>query len=94
MLRIAREAIVNVVRHAEAGRMEIHLDFRASTFYLEVRDDGRGIVPNDPAEAHKQGHFGLSGIQNRASLMGGRCDVRPRPGGGTIVALELPLAHV
>ena len=91
--RIGREAIVNVVSHAEASRIEIHLDFRASTFYLEVRDDGRGMSPNELAEARKRGHFGLSGIQNRASLMGGRCEVRRRPGGGTIVAVELPLAQ-
>ena len=90
--RIGREAIVNVVRHAQASRIEIHLDFRANVFYLEVRDNGRGVSPNEVAEAQRQGHFGLGGIQNRAVLMGGRCDLRPRPGGGTIVALELPLA--
>jgi signal transduction histidine kinase len=90
--RIGREAIVNVVRHAEASRIEIALDFRATTFYLEVRDNGRGVGPNESADARKRGHFGLSGIQNRASVLGGRCAVRPRAGGGTIVALELPLA--
>jgi signal transduction histidine kinase len=90
--RIGREAIVNVIRHAEASRIELHLDFRASSFYLEVRDNGRGVSATEAAEARKAGHFGLSSIQNRASLMGGRSEVRPRPGGGTIVALELPLA--
>ena len=90
--RIGREAIVNVVRHAEASRIEIHLDFRANAFHLEVRDNGRGVSTNEAAEARKRGHFGLGSIQNRASVMGGRCEVRPRPSGGTIVALELPLA--
>ncbi len=90
--RIGREAIVNSVRHAEASRIEIDLDFRPNTFYLEVRDNGRGVSPNQAAGARKAGHFGVSSIQNRASLMGGRCEVRPRPSGGTIVALELPLA--
>jgi len=89
--RIGREAIVNAVRHAEASRLEIHLDFRASTFYMEVRDNGCGVSPHEAAEARKRGHFGLGSIQNRASLLGGRCEVRPRPGGGTIVTLELPL---
>ena len=90
--RIGREAIVNVVRHADASRLEIHLDFRTTTFALEVQDNGRGVSPNEAAEARKRGHFGLSNIQNRASLLGGHCEVRPRPGGGTVVALELPLA--
>ena len=89
--RIGREAIVNVVRHADASRLELHLDYRATTFSLEVRDDGRGVSPGETAEARRRGHFGLSGIQNRAALLGGRCEVRPRAGGGTIVALELPL---
>jgi signal transduction histidine kinase len=90
--RIGREAIVNVVRHAEASRLEVHLDFRANMLHLEVRDDGRGVDPKDAAEAGAGGHFGLAGIQHRASLLGGRCDIRARTGGGTIVALELPIS--
>jgi signal transduction histidine kinase len=91
VFRIGREAIVNVVRHAEANRIEIHLDYRPSAFCLEVRDDGCGFTPSEVEEARKRGHFGLSGIRDRAVHLGGRCDVRPRTGGGTIVALELPL---
>ena len=91
--RTGREAIVNVVRHAEASRIEIALDFRATAFSLEVRDDGRGVGPAEAAAARRRGHFGLSGIESRAAHLGGRCEVRPRPGGGTVVALELPLAQ-
>jgi signal transduction histidine kinase len=91
--RIGREAIVNSVRHAKASRIEIHLDYRPMTLALEIRDDGRGVNAGEAAEARKQGHFGLDGIQNRASLMGGRCEVRPGSTGGTVVALELPIAH-
>ncbi len=89
--RIGREAIVNAVRHAQASRIEIHLDFRPNAFCLEVQDDGRGFGAPDAEEARERGHFGLSGMRDRATRMGGRCDVHPRPGGGTIVALELPL---
>jgi signal transduction histidine kinase/ligand-binding sensor domain-containing protein len=91
--RIGREAIVNAVRHAEASRIEVHLDFRPRTFCLEVQDDGRGFSPIEAEEARKRGHFGLSGIQARAVHLGGRCDVRPGPSGGTVVALELPLTQ-
>jgi signal transduction histidine kinase len=91
VFRIGREAIVNVVHHAEANRMEIHLDYRSRTFCLEVRDDGRGFSSSDAEAARQRGHLGLSGIRDRAMHLGGRCDIRPRPGGGTIVALELPL---
>lgn len=90
-VRIGREAIVNVVRHAEANRIEVHLDFRPGTFCLKVQDDGRGFSPIEAEVARKRGHFGLRGIQDRAAHLGGRCEVQPRPGGGTVVALELPL---
>jgi signal transduction histidine kinase/ligand-binding sensor domain-containing protein len=93
VFRIGREAIVNVIRHADARRIEIHLDFRPSTVYLEVRDDGRGVSPEAANGARNRGHFGLSGMQNRASLLGGVCEIRSRPEGGTIVALELPLTQ-
>jgi signal transduction histidine kinase/streptogramin lyase len=89
--RIGREAIVNAIRHADATLIEIRLNADSSALLLEVRDNGRGIEPDEAAEARQQGHFGITGIQHRASLLGGRCDVRAHPDGGTIVALALPL---
>ena len=89
--RIGREAIVNALRHAEADRIEIHIDYRPRTFSLEVRDDGRGFTPADAEAARARGHLGITGIRERAAQLGGRCDFQPRPGGGTIVTLELPL---
>lgn len=91
--RIGREAIANAVQHAAAHRLEIHMEFSAHTFRLEVRDDGRGFTATDVENARSHGHFGLGGARERAARAGGRCDVLPRPGGGTIVAVELPLAE-
>jgi len=93
VFRIGREAVVNVVRHAQAKRIEIHVEFGATNLRLDVCDDGRGFTPQDAEAAHRNGHFGLSGARERAARMGGTFDVRARPGGGTIVALELPLAE-
>jgi signal transduction histidine kinase len=89
--RIGREAVVNAVRHAEAHRVEIHLDFGPTLLRLEIHDDGRGFTPADAESARRNGHFGLSGMHQRAAHLGGRCEVRPRPGGGSVVVLELPL---
>jgi signal transduction histidine kinase/ligand-binding sensor domain-containing protein len=89
--RIGREAIGNAVRHAAARRIEINVEFGATTFRLEVRDDGRGFTLQDAEEARRNGHFGLSGARERAARMGGVCEVRPRLEGGTVVAVELPL---
>ena len=75
----------------EADRIEIHIDYRPRTFSLEVRDDGRGFTPADAEAARARGHLGITGIRERAAQLGGRCDFQPRPGGGTIVTLELPL---
>ena len=88
--RIGREAIVNAVRHAEARRIEIQVDYQASMLRLEVRDDGRGFTPVEGEVARRNGHFGLSGMGERATHLKGTCDVRPAPEGGTLVVLELP----
>ena len=78
--RIGREAVVNAVRHAEASRIEIHVDFGATRLRLEVRDDGRGFTPEQAEEARRRGHFGLSGARERATRMGGAATCSPDPG--------------
>jgi signal transduction histidine kinase/ligand-binding sensor domain-containing protein len=90
--RIAREAVVNAIRHAGARRVEVRVDFRATSLRVEVRDDGRGFAPAEAEAARRNGHFGLSGARERARHFGGTCEVITRPGGGTTVAVELPLA--
>lgn len=89
-IRIGREATANAVQPAEPRRIEIHVGFGDHALSVEIRDDGRGLLLQD-AEAARRGHFGLSGVRERAAHMGGRCDVRPRHERGTIVPVELPL---
>ncbi len=90
-IRIGREAIVNAVRHADASQLEIHLDYHPGTFSLGIGDDGRGFSAREAEDALERGHFGLSGSRDRADRLGGRFEVCPRPGGGTIVTLKLPV---
>ena len=90
--RIGREAVTNSLKHAEARKIEIHFDFAPTSLRMEVRDDGRGLTPNAADEARRNGHFGLTGIQDRVAHAGGTCEIRPREGGGTVVAVELPVA--
>lgn len=89
--RTGREAVVNAVRHSGCRRIEIHTRFDSKLLRLEVTDDGRGFTPGQAEEARRLGHFGLSGIRERAAHLGGRCEVRARTGGGTTLILELPL---
>ena len=72
-------------------RIEIRVEFEPARLRLEVQDDGRGFTPDQRDGARRKGHFGLSGIHDRAAHAGGRCEVRSREGEGTVVALELPL---
>jgi signal transduction histidine kinase len=89
--RIGREAIVNAVRHAGARRVELQLEVGPAALRLVVRDDGRGFTPQAGEDARRQGHFGLSGMRERAQHFGGRCEIVADPRGGTTVTLDLPL---
>jgi signal transduction histidine kinase/ligand-binding sensor domain-containing protein len=95
VLSIAREALFNAARHAQAARVELLLDYGVHWFLLEVRDDGRGLGEVAPQEG-RPGHFGLVGMRERAAAIGATCTVLSPPGGGTTVRLQMPaqLAYV
>ncbi len=94
VLRIGREAIGNVITHAEARCIDIYLTFAERDFILEVRDDGSGFSLEQSDEARRNGHFGLSGIRERAAHAGGTAEIRTREGGGTVATVVLPLSKV
>lgn len=82
--RVVEEALINVVRHAEARHCLVCLSV-ADELCVEIADDGVGL----PAE-HPTG-VGLLAMRERATELGGTCEVGPRPGGGTLVHACLPL---
>jgi PAS domain S-box-containing protein len=84
LLRIFREALTNVLRHAHAGCVWVGLEQRAGALLLRVRDDGAGITRR-PARS-----LGITGMRERAALAGGRLLVGPLPGGGTLVSALVP----
>lgn len=91
LYRIAQETLSNVVRHAQATRAEVALQFSDQVAVLEVTDNGRGFeVPDSPAEFAPGGHFGLLGMQERAELIGARLQINSAPGTGTRIRVELP----
>jgi signal transduction histidine kinase len=90
--RIGREALVNAVRHAAATRLEVEVECGAHQFRVLVRDDGCGIDP-DVLRDGRTGHWGLSGMRERAERIGGRLKLWSRPGAGTEVELSVP-GHV
>ena len=90
--RVAQEALANVGRHAGATVVEVDLDAADGRAELRVRDDGAGFDPGTIPRAGSQGPgagLGLSGMAERARLVGGELDVRSAPGGGTSVTLRV-----
>jgi signal transduction histidine kinase/ligand-binding sensor domain-containing protein len=89
VMRVAQEAIHNVKKHAEASQMWVQLEYGPETVALEVRDDGRGGALERTTEA-SQGHFGLTGMRERAAAIGGTLEVGSAWGEGTTIRLSVP----
>lgn len=83
--RFAQEALSNVAQHAHARNVEVGLSANGGGLELIVRDDGRGF---DPCSEHAG--IGLSGMAERARLVGARFEVESHPGGGTALTLVVP----
>ncbi|MBQ1088252.1 sensor histidine kinase [Streptomyces sp. B93] len=90
--RIVQEALTNVLKHSGPGtRTEVRLSGEGDAFTIEVLDDGGGDAERAVADAHEglPGH-GIVGMRERALLLGGTLEARPRPGGGFRLAARLP----
>jgi signal transduction histidine kinase len=83
---IVQEALTNVVRHAKATRVEIRLCVAADGLELEVRDNGRGITPQETAARTS---LGLLSMRERAAVFGGSVDIQGEPGRGTTVRVRV-----
>jgi signal transduction histidine kinase len=90
LLRIAQEAVTNVLKHAGASRIWVKLHREARRIYLRIVDNGRGFEQQD-VFADLGGHFGLIGMRERAERLGGELHLKSRPGEGTQVEVTVPL---
>ena len=91
LFRVAQEAMNNIAKHAGAKAAQIQLEYQPSTVRLRVSDDGAGFDPAALSETLTGGGFGLTSMQERARLLGGRVDVRSQVGLGTEVSVVLPV---
>ena len=85
--RTAQEALTNASKHAQASKVVVDLSFSAGVLSLEVTDNGRGL---DASELEKSGSFGIRGLHERASTVGGWVDLSSGPAGTTLI-LSVPL---
>jgi signal transduction histidine kinase len=90
LLRVTQEALANVSRHARAGRVALTLSYMDGEAALDVRDDGIGFAPGADG-ARPNGGLGLHGMRERVEALGGRLAVESAPGGGTTVAVTVPV---
>jgi signal transduction histidine kinase/ligand-binding sensor domain-containing protein len=84
--RVAEEAIHNVKKHAGARQLSVQLEYGPAEIALDVRDDGRGFAADQVPEP---GHYGLTGMRERAAAIGGTLEVMSEPGAGTTVRMRV-----
>jgi signal transduction histidine kinase len=90
--RIIQEALTNVARHAQTQGVEVSIVVTPEAVRLRVKDEGVGFELADDRDGYQSG--GLSGMRERANLLGGQLTIRSTPGAGTEVSAELPLTGI
>ena len=88
--KIAAEALRNTFRHSQARQIEVEIRYDSEQFRLRVRDDGKGIDPAILSSQSSKGHYGLPGMRERATLIGGKLVVWSEVDAGTEVELRVP----
>ena len=92
LFRITQEALINVAKHAHASHVVVKLEIQPVQIDLSIRDDGHGFDPELLVRGDSsQRGWGLLGIQERASLLGGQYQIDSEPGRGTHVHVQVPL---
>jgi signal transduction histidine kinase len=90
--RIGHEALINAFRHSHAKAIEVEVEYSTNHLRLLISDDGDGI-DSQVLRSGRDGHWGLSGMRERAERIGARLKVRSRATAGTEVELSVP-GHV
>jgi len=88
--RVVQEGLINALRHSQALRVDINVASDAQHISVMIDDDGVGL----PKDWARPGHFGLRGLADRVTQLGGYFEVANRPGGGASLRADIPLAAV
>jgi signal transduction histidine kinase len=91
LLRIAQEALTNVLHHARSAETAVELHYSSDMLMLTIEDKGVGFRMNEASG--KTGHYGLLGMKERAATIDGTLEVTSEPGRGTKVTLRVPIAQ-
>jgi signal transduction histidine kinase len=88
--RIGLEAIRNAFRHAQAREVEAVLTYRSGELRFGLRDDGAGLPADLAAGGERAGHYGLTGMRERAMRIGGTLTISSGKNAGTHIMLSIP----
>jgi two-component system NarL family sensor kinase len=92
LFRIVQEALNNVEKHACAKLVRLRIAIQRQAIVLKIQDDGRGFDPATPRAAKgAEGGIGLSSLRERASALGGTCELVSNPRQGTAITVRVPL---
>jgi signal transduction histidine kinase len=87
--RIAQEALINIRKHSEATKVDLNLSFNPGSLKMEIMDNGKGYqVPEKFDAIVAEGHFGLIGMVERASLINSNIEFKSQPGKGTWIKVQ------
>jgi signal transduction histidine kinase len=89
--RIVQECLSNVLKHARAGFVSISTSIRNGSVRLVLQDDGQGMNAVRSDNRNPRAGLGLTGMQERLSILGGTLKVRSSPQSGTEIAIMIPL---
>ena len=91
LFRIFQEILANIAKHSSASKVVVFLKKEQTLVTLRVKDDGIGIKESDMANKNS---FGILGIRERASLMGGKMHIKGIAGKGTTISVEVPVIEI
>jgi PAS domain S-box-containing protein len=88
IFRIFQESLTNVARHAEAKEIIATFELIKNSLVLSITDDGKGFILD---EIGSKKTLGLFGMKERTMIMGGKYELKTKPGEGTVVLITIPL---
>lgn len=92
LIRAVREALFNVLKHAESSEVQITLKKQKNSVQVTITDRGKGFDPENKALAQtEEGGYGLFNMRERLNIMGGNLEIHSEPGKGASIILNAPL---
>ena len=91
VFRIVQEALRNIVKHAEAAKVWVAIEFQDGRTVITIEDNGKGFeLPESTGGLSRLGKLGVDGMMTRARLVGGKLTITSTPGSGTVIETDIP----